>query len=172
VGEIRDTETLNMAVRAGLTGHMVLSTVHCNDAAATPARLIDMGGEPFLIASCLTAVVAQRLVRCICPNCREEHRPPPAVYEAMGVPVASVRAWHGAGCSACRNTGYSGRRALFEVMAVNDAIRDAITAAQPASTIRATIRETGVPSLRDCGVRLVGRGITTFEEVLRVTQLD
>ncbi len=172
VGEIRDTETLNMAIRAGLTGHMVLSTVHCNDAAATPARLIDMGGEPFLIASCLTAVVAQRLVRCICTHCREEFSPPPAVFEAMGVPVDSVRAWRGVGCKACRDTGYSGRRALFEVMAMDDSVRDAITAAQPASAIRSMIREAGVPSLRDSGVRLVSRGITTFEEVLRVTQLD
>ncbi len=172
VGEIRDTETLNMAIRAGLTGHMVLSTVHCNDAAATPARLIDMGGEPFLIASCLTGVVAQRLVRCVCEECREEFTPSPAVSRALGLDTGSVTACRGAGCEACRGTGYYGRRALFEVMAITDDIRDAITAGQPASAIRSLIRAAGVPSLRDSGIRLASQGLTTFEEVLRVTQMD
>jgi len=172
IGEIRDAETLNMAIRSGLTGHMVLSTVHCNDAAATPARLIDMGGEPFLIASCLTALVAQRLVRCVCAACREEFRPSAAVCQTLGISPVSVRACRGTGCETCRGTGYYGRKALFEVVAVDDSIRDAITAGQPASAIRAMIRAAGVPSLRDSGIRMASQGITTFEEVLRVTQMD
>jgi len=172
IGEIRDPETLNMAIRCGLTGHMVLSTVHCNDTAATPARLIDMGGEPFLIASCVTAVVAQRLVRCVCANCREEFTPSAAVCQTLGLNPGPGRACRGAGCETCRDTGYYGRKALFEVMAVDDSIRDAITAGQPASAIRAMIRAAGVPSLRDSGIRMASQGITTFEEVLRVTQMD
>jgi type II secretory ATPase GspE/PulE/Tfp pilus assembly ATPase PilB-like protein len=172
IGEIRDTETLRMAIRSGLTGHMVLSTVHCNDAPSTPARLIDMGGEPFLIASCLTAIVAQRLVRCVCPNCREPFRPSPAVCRALDLDPDTVRACRGAGCEVCRQTGYYGRRAIFEVMAITDDIRDAITAGQPASAMRTMIRAAGVPSLRDSGIKMASEGLTTFEEVLRVSQMD
>ncbi|HJN18104.1 MAG TPA: GspE/PulE family protein [Armatimonadota bacterium] len=172
VGEIRDAETLRMAVRSGLTGHMVLSTVHCNDTVSTPARLIDMGGEPFLIASCLTAVLAQRLVRCICENCKEEFTPSKAVCRAIGIEPGSMTACRGEGCDSCRDTGYHGRKAIFEVMAIDDDIRDAITGGQPASAIRSMVRAAGVPSLRDSGIRMASEGVTSFEEVLRATQAD
>jgi general secretion pathway protein E len=172
VGEIRDAETLHMAIRSGLTGHMVLSTLHCNDAASAPARLIDMGGEPFLLASCLTVVVAQRLVRRVCEKCREEFRPSAALCEALDLDPATARASRGRGCPDCRGTGYRGRQALFEVMAIDDAIRDAITAGVPSSTLQATIRQSGVLGLRDHGIGLALRGVTTIEEVLRVTRGD
>jgi type II secretory ATPase GspE/PulE/Tfp pilus assembly ATPase PilB-like protein len=172
VGEIRDAETLQMAIRSGLTGHMVLSTVHCNDAASTPARLIDMGAEPFLIASCLSCIVAQRLVRCICEECKEEFTASHALCRALELPHEGIKAFRGEGCHNCRGTGYVGRQALFEVMPVNDEIRDAVTAAEPAATIRAIVRRQGVRSLRDSGISMALEGRTTLEEVLRVAQME
>ena len=172
IGEIRDTETLHMAIRSALTGHMVFSTVHCNDAAATPARLIDMGGEPFLLASCLTAIIAQRLVRCICPNCKQEYQPSAAVCQSMGLDPDTRPAYQGAGCAQCRGTGYFGRKALFEVVPITDEVREAILRGVPASAIRQVIRDAGVESLRADGIRKAFEGVTTLEEVLRVTHLE
>lgn len=172
VGEIRDTETLQMAIRSALTGHMVFSTVHCNDAASTAARLVDMGAEPFLLASCLTMVIAQRLARRICEQCREPFQPSPEVYAALGLDPSRGPAYRGAGCAFCRQTGYYGREALFEVMPVNDEVRNAILRNAPAPEIRQLIRAAGVPSLRDDGLNKAFAGVTTLEEVLRVTQLE
>ncbi len=172
IGEIRDTETLHMAIRCALTGHMVFSTVHCNDAAATPARLIDMDAEPFLLASCLTAVVAQRLVRCICRNCKEQYTPSASVYHSLGLEPEMGPVYRGVGCNQCRGTGYWGRRAVFEVMAVTDEVRDAILRGVPAAGIRDLIRRASVPSLRADGIWKAQTGVTTLEEVLRVTQLE
>jgi type II secretory ATPase GspE/PulE/Tfp pilus assembly ATPase PilB-like protein len=172
IGEIRDTETLQMAIRAALTGHMVFSTVHCSDAAATPARLIDMGAEPFLLASCLTAVVTQRLVRCVCESCKEAYRPSEAVYRGVGLTPDVGPLYRGRGCAECRQTGYFGRRAVFEIMPVTEEVREALLQGMPASAIRTLIRQQGVKSLRDDGIAKALQGVTTIEDVLRVTQME
>ena len=172
VGEIRDTETLEMAIRAALTGHMVFSTLHCGDAAETPARLLEMGAEPFLLVSCLTAVVAQRLVRRICPKCKAQWRAPDALYRRLEIDPDAGPLFKGAGCEACRGTGYHGRFPLFEVLAMTDEVREAVLAGQSAAAIRGLIRGQGVRGLREDGLTKALAGDTTVEEVLRVTAWD
>ena len=165
VGEIRDRETADIAIHAALTGHLVLSTLHTNDAASAPTRLLDMGMEDFLVASALIGVVAQRLVRVICPNCREETEVPEDLAERFGI---EGKVFRGRGCDSCRGTGYAGRTAIYEILVVDDEIRRAITSNADSETIKAIARKKGMKTLVESGLEKVKRGITTLEEVLRV----
>ena len=169
IGEIRDLETAEAAVQSALTGHLVFSTLHTNDAASSATRLLDMGVEPFLITSTLEAAMAQRLVRTICKDCREEYDPDPADmppdFQYAGEPL-----WRGAGCRKCRGTGYHGRTGLFELMVSSDAIRDRIMNRAPAGEVLAVAKAEGLRQLREDGWSRVRSGITTLEEIVRATK--
>ena len=173
VGEIRDSETAKIAVQAALTGHLVFSTLHTNDSAGALARLVEMGVEPFLAASALLGVMAQRLVRTICPHCRVSYRPDESVlaqlFEGQPVPKDAVF-FHGRGCSHCMQIGYLGRTGLYEMLEVSDAIRGLVTTNADAATIRKQAQKEGMRPLRLAGMDKVLAGQTTIEEVLRVTQ--
>ncbi|MDR7491976.1 MAG: type IV-A pilus assembly ATPase PilB [Armatimonadota bacterium] len=172
VGEMRDTETAQIAVRAALTGHLVFSTLHTNDAPSTVTRLLDMGIPPFLVSSSLLLVVAQRLCRRICLECREVVEPPFSVLlEAGFTPeeAEAVRLYRGSGCHACAGTGYRGRTAIHEILEVTPEIQEAIVAQRPAADLRAIALKQGLRTLRQSGLRKAARGITTLDEVLRVT---
>jgi len=172
VGEIRDPETMQMAIQAALTGHLLFSTLHCNDAAGAPVRLIDMGAEPFLVASSLCSIIAQRLVRRICTKCKEEYRPSPAILGRLGITDPDPVFYHGRGCGDCRGTGYRGMLAVFEMMIVDDALRSAIVRKTSAGEIRNIAREFGCRSLRDDGMDKARAGVTTVEEVLRSVYVE
>ncbi|MGQ9677698.1 MAG: GspE/PulE family protein [bacterium] len=165
IGEIRDAETAGVAIRAALTGQLVFSTIHTNDAPGTVTRLIDMGIEPFLVASGLEGVVAQRLVRRICPKCKVAYDPPAKMLEDFELPPGT-KFYQGKGCEHCRNTGYRGRIGIFEVMKLNDRIRELVVTRPPTSAIRALAREYGMKTLWEDGVRKVLNGVTTIEEVM------
>ncbi|SEU14678.1 GspE/PulE family protein [Paenibacillus sp. NFR01] len=170
VGEIRDTETAEIAVRASLTGHLVLSTLHTNDAISTISRLRDMGVEPYLIASSLLGVVAQRLVRKICPDCREEHKPTEQesiMLRRYGLPDHVI--YRGRGCGSCNNTGYRGRIAIHEVLTMNDHLRKLVTESASIEELRAAGKAQGMVQLMEDGFLKVSRGITTLQEVMRET---
>ncbi|MDD2852469.1 MAG: type II secretion system ATPase GspE [Desulfuromonadaceae bacterium] len=168
VGEIRDTETAEIAIQASLTGHLVLSTLHTNDAATAVTRLVDMGIEPFMIASSLSAVVAQRLVRIICPHCREEYQP---VEQYAGVTLPATL-YRGRGCDACFGLGTLGRTAIYEIMPVDQELCSMIIRRAHAGEIKEYAVAHGMKTLRDDGITRAAAGITTIEEVLRVTQDD
>ncbi|HEU5070828.1 MAG TPA: ATPase, T2SS/T4P/T4SS family [Verrucomicrobiae bacterium] len=175
VGEIRDLETAEIAIRAALTGHLVFSTLHTNDAPSAFTRLIDMGIEPFLVASSIEAIMAQRLVRTICKGCKTEQHVDPAYLRRIGYPeeeIATAKFWHGAGCDDCRQLGYQGRLAIYELLVVNELLRPLILQRAAASTIAARAIEGGMRTLRIDGWNKVRNGITTIEEVLRVTQIE
>ncbi len=165
IGEIRDAETAGVAIRAALTGQLVFSTIHTNDAPGTVTRLIDMGIEPFLVASGLEGVVAQRLVRRICPKCKVPYDPPAKMLEEFDLPPGT-KFYKGKGCEHCRNTGYRGRMGIFEVMKLNDRIRELVVTRPPTSAIRALAREYGMKTLWEDGMRKVLNGVTTIEEVM------
>ncbi len=175
VGEIRDVETAQIAIQSALTGHLVFSTLHTNDAASAVTRLIDMGIEPFLVASSVNAIIAQRLVRTICPHCREAYRPSLNHLELAGLPAdeyAGVELFRGRGCEACLHTGYRGRIGIFEVMTLTPEMKEFILTTSEAGKIKAralALPETGMHTLFDDGIRKVLAGITTLEEVFRVT---
>jgi type IV pilus assembly protein PilB len=173
VGEIRDIETSEIAVQASLTGHLVFSTLHTNDAAGAITRLIDMGVEPFLIASTLEAVLGQRLVRTICNNCKTEYAPTPdLILQRLGMTEQQVGGrpfFYGAGCSYCNQTGYKGRRGIYEYLRVKDPIRDLISQRKPTLVIRDKAVELGMRTLREDGIRCILDGYTTVEEVLKYT---
>ncbi len=172
VGEIRDLETAQIAVQASLTGHVVLSTLHTNDAPGAVTRLIDMGLEPFLISASLEAILAQRLVRRICPNCRTAYEPSQELIEMLDVDpleIADKDFFYGDGCAECSNTGYRGRVGLFEMIVVSDAIRELINDRAPTLTIKQKALEQGMRSLRDDGLRAIFDGNSTIEEVLKYT---
>jgi type II secretory ATPase GspE/PulE/Tfp pilus assembly ATPase PilB-like protein len=171
VGEIRDAETAQIAVQASLTGHLVFSTLHTNDAPGALTRLVDMGVEPYLVASSLEAVLAQRLLRVLCPDCKREDNSPPAlaIKEEIGLPADSP-IYRPVGCQTCRQTGFFGRRAVFELMDLNDQIREQILRSRSSGEIRETARGHGLRSLSEDGWRIVGEGETTPDEVLRVTK--
>ncbi|MBX3744892.1 MAG: type II/IV secretion system protein [Verrucomicrobiae bacterium] len=171
VGEIRDQETAQIAVQASLTGHLVFSTLHTNDAPGALTRLVDMGVEPYLVASSLEAVLAQRLVRVLCPACKEEDVRPAAmvVREQLGMP-REERIFRAVGCRECRKTGYHGRRAIFEWMDTDPEIRRLILKNVSSDVLREAARRAGMRSLAEDGWRLVRLGLTTPEEVLRVTK--
>ena len=175
VGEIRDLETAEIAIRASLTGHLVFSTLHTNDAASAFTRLIDMGIEPFLVASSVEAVMAQRLVRTICPSCKTEQKVERDYLQRIGFPeneIDTAKFWHGAGCEDCRQLGYQGRKGIYELLILNEAMRPLILNRTPASTIAARAIEQGMRTLRTDGWNKVKAGETTIEEVLRVTQIE
>jgi general secretion pathway protein E/type IV pilus assembly protein PilB len=175
VGEIRDTITAEIATQAAMTGHLVFSTLHTNDAPSAITRLIDMGVKPFLVASAVMGVMAQRLVRTICKKCKEEYKPDPQLLRTLRLDPDETykKTWyHGHGCDNCNNTGYRGRKGIFELMVVNDEIRHLIYQCTPANIIRATARKAGMRSLRDDGMAKAARGITTLEEVLANTVTD
>ncbi|MES2504053.1 MAG: type II secretion system ATPase GspE [Myxococcota bacterium] len=171
VGEIRDRTTAEIAVQASLTGHLVFSTVHTNDAPGAISRLVDMQVEPFLVASSLMAVLAQRLVRTICPDCREEYEPRAEELLEIGLDPKTVKKlWRGKGCGNCQNTGYLGRLGIFELMLVEENIRQLILQNADSATIKNKAREQGMVTLREDGAQKVLAGITTLEEVTRVTR--
>jgi len=175
VGEIRDTETADIAIRASLTGHLVFSTLHTNDAPSAFTRLIDMGIEPFLIASSVEAVQAQRLIRTICPHCKTEQRVDHDYLRRIGFPEADIstaKFWHGAGCEQCRQQGYQGRKGIYELLLVSENLRPLIMNRAPATTIAQRAIEAGMRTLRTDGWNKVKAGVTTIEEVLRVTQIE
>jgi general secretion pathway protein E len=169
VGEIRDRETVEIAVQASLTGHLVLSTLHTNDAAGALTRLVDMGVEPFLIASSLLAVVAQRLVRRICPECKEPVEPEEAIRSEMGLD-AGQRFWMGRGCDTCLKSGYRGRTGIFELLAMEPEIRRLLMAGADAVNIKEAAVKGGMVTLFEDGMMKVKEAVTTLSEVMRVTQ--
>ena len=175
VGEIRDLETAEIAIRAALTGHLVFSTLHTNDAPSAFTRLIDMGIEPFLVASSIEAIMAQRLVRTICKSCKTEQSVDHAYLKRIGYPeeeIPTAKFWHGVGCEDCRQLGYQGRLAIYELLVVNEILRPLILQRAAASTIAQKAIEGGMRTLRIDGWNKVRNGITTIEEVLRVTQIE
>jgi type IV pilus assembly protein PilB len=172
IGEIRDNETARIAVQAALTGHLVLSTLHTNDAASSVTRLVNIGIDPYLIAASLNAVVAQRLVRRVCQKCTEPYKVPERLcryVERSGANPGELV--HGAGCDACRGSGYSGRVGIFEMLVVDDKFRDIINRDSSVANMRRAFHESGRHSLFDDGMRKVMKGLTTVEEVLRVTEV-
>ena len=170
VGEIRDVETAEIAIHAALTGHLVFSTLHTNDAAGAASRLIDMGIEPFLIASSTIAIMAQRLVRKVCEHCKKPYTATPELLRSLGIAPGQVTFHRGEGCQACKGSGYKGRVGLFELMEINEPIRNLIVAKASSSAIKSTAAQAGFKTLRQEGLIKAATGITTVEEVLRVTQ--
>jgi general secretion pathway protein E len=174
VGEIRDGETAEIAIQAALTGHLVFSTLHTNDSFGALTRLIDMGIEPFLVSSSVLAVLAQRLVRVACPDCREPYLPTAAELARAGVAPSLVNGpiYRPRGCRACRSTGYRGRTAIQELMVLDDDARTLVMQKADAATIRRACTAKGMKLLRQDGAERVMAGQTTIEELLRVTQED
>ena len=171
VGEMRDLETAEIGIRAALTGHLVFSTLHTNDAPSAIARLIDMGAEDYLLASSILGVLAQRLVRVICPHCKEEQRVESALLKEIGSPVSRLdTVYEGKGCKECGQTGYKGRLGIFEFMSMNDEIRRLTIASSDSSQLRKAAIQNEMVALREDGFNKVKMGITTIAEVLRVTQ--
>jgi len=172
VGEIRDQETAEIVIQSALTGHMVFSTLHTNDAAGALTRLVEMGVEPFLAASSVVGIMAQRLVRRICPHCREEYQPPAELLHelaAEGLPARAVF-YQGRGCDKCMNIGYWGRTGIYELLKIDDRVRDLLLQNKDAATIRKAAMDNGLKPLRLAGLEKALQGETTLEEVLRVTQ--
>jgi general secretion pathway protein E/type IV pilus assembly protein PilB len=174
VGEIRDVETADIAIRAAMTGHLVFSTLHTNDAVGGITRLLDMDVEPFLLASVVKSFIAQRLVRTICPDCVEVVDYPRDYLAEIGVPVKELgtRFQRGAGCDQCRQTGYQGRAAIYEVCVITEPLRKLIMRRRDGSELKQCAIAEGMESLRQDGWRRVAQGKTTIEEVVRVTQTD
>ena len=173
VGEIRDSETAQIAVQAALTGHLVLSTLHTNDAASAITRLIDMNIETFLISSSVIALIAQRLVRVICEKCKEEYIPGKDVLSGLNLKANSndngkVKLYRGIGCSFCKNTGYYGRTSIYELIVLDEDIRTLIISKASSNIIKDTAIKKGMKTLKDSGLKKALQGITTIEEVLRV----
>jgi type IV pilus assembly protein PilB len=172
VGEIRDLETAEIATKAALTGHLVLSTLHTNDAPGTVSRLTSMGIEPFLVASSLNLICAQRLVRRVCKDCRkEQHVPPPALLDAgfTAEEIGTLQIFQGSGCPTCNGTGYKGRIGLYEVMEMSEQLREAVITGASALDIRRLAVANGMITLRESGLNKIRAGITTIAEVLRET---
>ena len=175
VGEIRDFETAEISIKAALTGHLVLSTLHTNDAPSTINRLLNMGVEPFLVASSVNLVAAQRLLRVICANCREPAEIPPQVLVELGVAeedIGKFQPFHGVGCPDCGGTGYRGRISLLEVLTCHEEIRDLILQGASSTEIKHQAVASGMKTLRQAGIAKLKAGTTTIEEVVRVTMPD
>ena len=172
VGEMRDLETAQISIQASLTGHLVFTTLHTNDAPGAVTRMIDMGVEPFLISSTLEAVLAQRLVRTVCKKCRVAYEPTDAVLSGLSLTQADVQGrpfYYGKGCLECNETGYKGRKGLYELMIVNEPIRELVNMRAPSGVMRAKALELGMRTLREDGIRSILNGETTVEEVLKYT---
>jgi type II secretory ATPase GspE/PulE/Tfp pilus assembly ATPase PilB-like protein len=170
VGEIRDTETAEIAINAALTGHLVLSTLHTNDAPGATTRLIDMGIEPYLVASSVVSVLAQRLVRTICPRCKEAYDTPTDALKKFGMRFdkKTVTLYRGKGCDFCRHTGYVGRIGVFELMHIDDSIRDLIVHKKSAVVIKEKARRIGMKTLQEDCLDKILQGVTSVEEAIRV----
>ena len=174
VGEIRDEETARIAIQASLTGHLVFSTLHTNDAPTTVTRLIDIGIKPYLIASTLEAVISQRLVRKICASCKEEYEPSDESLLELNLTKAEVKGkqvFRGKGCNNCRNIGYKGRLGIYEIMLMNNEIRRLITEQANTNVIRMAAKENGMRTLRDSGLIAIFNGLTTIQEIVRETMI-
>ena len=174
VGETRDTETAHLMVRAALTGHLVFSTLHTNDAAGALPRLLDMGVDPFLLPASLLGVLAQRLVRTICSKCKEPIKNPEIVFEKLKLKIpadgAPLQLWRGAGCESCKQSGYKGRQGIFELMVLNEHFHDPILRRAGAPEYLRLARESGMRTMFDDGLLKAMQGTTTLEEVLSATQ--
>ena len=167
VGEVRDMETAELAIRTALTGHLMFSTLHTNDAPSGATRLLDIGIDPYLVASSVNAFISQRLVRIICPKCKKELKDKsmlPAAFKNMKI-------YHGKGCESCKNIGYKGRTAIYEILIVDEEIQELILKKASSSQIEKKAKELGFKSLMDAGIEKIKMGETTPEEVLRVTEL-
>jgi type IV pilus assembly protein PilB len=172
VGEIRDTETAQVAIKAALTGHLVLSTLHTNDAASSITRITDMGVEPFLVTASLNMIVAQRLIRKICKSCIDHYVPIEELRRAIGIMDPDARFFHGLGCEHCNNTGFRGRVALYEILVLSDHIREMVVSGATALVIKRQAIVEGMQTLRTSGVNKVKDGLCTVEEVLGATMAD
>jgi type IV pilus assembly protein PilB len=175
VGEIRDKETSEISVQASLTGHLVFSTLHTNDAPSAIARLLDLGLEPFLVTATLEGIIAQRLVRKICSNCKAEYTPSEEQLMELELRLDDVqgrRFWYGKGCDACNNTGYRGRMGIYEIMTLDDDLRDMIVKHASTQVLRAESRKRGMKTLRQAGLMAIYDGVTTIEEVVRETIME
>ena len=173
VGEIRDLETAEIAVQSALTGHLIFSTLHTNDAAGAVTRLVDMGIKPYLVASTVQCVMAQRLVRTVCPSCREAHKPSEEEIAVLSLDAGQskdLELYKGKGCPVCSNTGFKGRMGIYELLVMNDRLRELILENTPSTVLCKKAREFGMRTLKEDGVEKVKRGYTTIEEILRVTQ--
>jgi general secretion pathway protein E len=174
IGEIRDLETAQIAVQSALTGHLVLSTVHTNDAPSTVSRLLDMGVEDYLLTSTVIGILAQRLVRTLCGACKEPHVALPELVEEMGLrkfaPEGPITLWKAQGCGECAHTGYTGRVGIVEMMPMTDALRSLVMRHATAGELRAQALADGMLTMYEDGLRKALKGVTTFEEVLRVTR--
>ncbi|MDD5440015.1 MAG: ATPase, T2SS/T4P/T4SS family, partial [Candidatus Omnitrophica bacterium] len=175
VGEVRDYETAEITIRVALTGHLVFSTLHTNDAAGGVTRLVDMGIEPFLVASSVNAFLAQRLVRVICPHCKADVKPNAEMLREFGLPakeLSRITVFEGKGCEACKYTGYQGRTAIYEILVVTDALRSLVLKRSSSDQIKAMAVEQGMRTLRQDGWEKIMSGITTPSEVIRVSQVE
>jgi type IV pilus assembly protein PilB len=172
VGEIRDFETAEIAIKAALTGHLVLSTLHTNDAPSTISRLMNMGIEPFLVATSVNLIQAQRLIRRVCQNCKVEQPTPPEALVEIGFSeeeAKTLKVYHGQGCDTCNGTGYKGRIGLYEVLEVTDEMREMILIGASAMELRKRSQDDGMITLRQSGLHKIRNGVTTIEEVVRET---
>ena len=176
VGEIRDTETAEIAIQAALTGHLVFSTLHTNDAPGALTRLIDMGVKPFLVASSIQAAMGQRLIRVLCPLCKEiDPEPDPTSLSALSVRPEDLRGrkiYRPVGCDACKNSGYKGRKGIFELMEMNSVMREMVFKKEPVQKIKEQARLSGMVTLLEDGVRKIFDGITSLEEVATITHRE
>ncbi|EIJ35956.1 type II secretion system ATPase GspE [Thiothrix nivea] len=174
IGEMRDVETARIAIQSALTGHLVLSTLHTNDAASGITRLLDMGIEDYLLTSTVNGILAQRLVRRLCPQCREPHPVLPEIEEELGLrryqPEGDMRLWHAKGCNACGNSGYKGRSAIHEILVMDDPIRRLILKHEDAGVLQEQARKGGMRTMYEDGLLKALKGVTTLEEVLRVAE--
>jgi len=173
VGEVRDYETAEITIRVALTGHLVFSTIHTNDAAGGVTRLIDMGVEPFLVASAVECFIAQRLVRVICDKCKREFKPDKEILRELGVSrmdLSRTKLYEGKGCEFCRFTGYKGRTAIYEILVMNELIRELVLKRLSSDQIKKKALSLGMRTLRQDGWEKIKSGITTPGEVIRVTQ--
>jgi type IV pilus assembly protein PilB len=174
IGEIRDLETAEIACRAAMTGHLVLSTVHTNDAPSTITRLVDLGIPRYLVGSLVMGVIAQRLVRCVCPRCKTTMPPPVESLVSLKIPLDSVKSvsfYYGKGCSYCHYIGYQGRTGLYEILEMTPRLRELVVAGAGEQDIRSTSLASKMTSLGEDGLRKVKEGITTIEELLRVIEV-
>jgi type IV pilus assembly protein PilB len=172
VGETRDVETAQIAIQASLTGHLVLTTLHTNDAPGAVTRLIDMGVEPFMISAALEGVLGQRLIRKVCTHCRTAYEPTEAVLSQLGLSpheIGDKQFYYGAGCVHCNSTGYRGRKGIYELLDVTEPIRELINQRAPSLVLKQKAIELGMTTLRDDGLRLIYDGETSIEEILKYT---
>jgi type IV pilus assembly protein PilB len=172
VGEVRDLETAQIAIQASLTGHLVLSTLHTNDAPGAITRLVDMGVEPFLLASSVEAVLAQRLVRRICTKCRTPYEPPASLLQQLNIDPIDIgkrEFFYGKGCEHCANSGYRGRLGIYEWLRMSEGVRDLVVQRAPTLVVKQKALEQGMRTLRDDGLRAIFDGITSIEEVVKYT---